>query len=469
MPDKRNGDAQQPNGMTQEAIDQEEALLGTLLYDANTVDEARLILGESAPQCFTREDRRDIWTAVTDLTAGSEPVDLLTVESRLAQMGKCQQPGTRDYLLLLVSSVASTANAGYYARTVLDAHRRRVAYGIANTACSQIYDPTVDAVSLISKFATMLSIIADNRAVVPVSARPLCDDYLERLREVRDDRIISTGFSVLDDPLGGGFFGGDLIILAARPGEGKSAIALQIAVQAARSVPVCFLSLEMSNRQLAQRVLSLTSGVFLGKLRSAQAARRMQERDWLAVEAAEVPTQLTVENASGMTAAEFQSRARLNRRRLGCELIVLDYLQLMAGSGDRREDNRNQELAAITRAMKRTSMDLDIPVLCLSQLSRDPAKQNRAPVLSDLRDSGAIEQDADTVLMLHAKERRNRDGAYDPLSTYEYDVRIEKQRQGPVMPVTMRFMPSLTAFLEPGTTGVDVGDQRVFGEEQGVL
>lgn len=395
--------------------DAEQAVLGCLLIDSAALDE----LGGLTVTDFYAERHRLIYETVVDMARRGLGVDALTVAAALGD--KAEQVGGAPYLLQLTNVVYSARQIGEYARVVKDKRVRRDMLRIAAKLgmAAKSDTPADEAISQIQSSLMELAVSSDQEGFEHLGVIGL--DHWEQLYQSRRESAgaIRTGLKPLDGVLGG-LHPSDLVILAARPGVGKSALAVQIAYEAAKAGrKVGIISLEMSPGQICERLVCGVAGLDSQKLR----LRLFSEREWneaFSVMAQVAPLPLYVEKSSVLSPSQALTRARRLKVKHGLDLMLVDYLQLM--HGDRHRENRQQEIAEISRAMKAMAMELEIPVIALSQLSRAvEQRQGKEPQLSDLRESGSLEQDADIVMFLHRPDGGN-----------ETQVLVKKHRHGPV-------------------------------------
>ena len=383
----------------------EQSVLGAVLLDPSCLDRIAEILPR--PEFFHQVSHVAIYTAMLELFTAGQPVDFVTVLEKLKESQSFEEGNGKTYLLQLAQMVPSISNVETYARIVRDKYDIRMLILTAREILEDAGDGTADAATLldsaeqrifdIRRGKNMQGLQRINEVILETF------DRLDRLNSEDRDlyKGVPTGIRELDDTITG-LNRSDLILLAARPGMGKTSFALNIARHAAVTAGkrVAFFSLEMTKEQLVSRLLSTEALVGGTKLRTGQ----LNEREWASlIEAGDVlsKTQMYFDDSSGITVPEM--KAKLRRLR-GVDLVIIDHLQLMSGS-KKTEGNRVQEISEITRNLKVMAKELDVPVLTLSQLSRESEKRTtHRPALSDLRDSGSIEQDADIVLFLYRED-----------------------------------------------------------------
>ena len=420
-------------------IEAEQSLLGSILIDPEALIRVSPIV---RPEDFYRETHETIYEAALELHERRQPADFVTLRDALQQRGLLEMVGGTAYLTTLVNSVPTSAHAEYYAQIVQRTALLRRLIEAATQITGIAFEPTDDAEETIDRAEQILFAVAErrhSRDLTPISQ--VIARYYDRIQMLAENKGqtfgIPTNFGLLDTLLGG-LQPSDLIILAARPSMGKTALALTIATQAAKRqhAHVALFSLEMSAEQLVQRLLSAETGIESQRLRIGD----VKEEEWpLIVQAASTlsDTQIFIDDSASLSVMGMRSKARRIHSQFGLDLIVVDYLQLM--EGDRRSENRVQEISNISRGLKGLARELNVPVLALSQLSRAvEARQDKRPQLSDLRESGSIEQDADVVLFIYrdamyfkTEEEWARAFPDKPYFPGLSEVWVSKQRNGP--------------------------------------
>ncbi|HXF65331.1 MAG TPA: replicative DNA helicase [Burkholderiales bacterium] len=431
------------------SIEAEQSVLGALLLDNTAWDRIADILGE---QDFYRADHRLIFRHIGELIEGGKPADALTVAESLERSGKLAEVGGNAYLASLVAATPSAANVRRYAEIVRERAIMRSLAAVGTEIAESAYNPAGrDAKALVDEAESRVFRIAEagarsRQGFVKID-RPLTET-VERIdllysREDKSEVIgLATGFLDLDR-MTSGLQGGDLVIIAGRPSMGKTSLAMNIAEHAALELKkaVAVFSMEMSGPQLAMRMIGSVGRVDQHELRTGT----FKEDDWTRLVDAVGrlnEAQIYIDDTAGLNALEVRSRARrLHRQCGGLALIVVDYLQLMSASG--REENRATEIAEISRSLKGLAKELRIPVIALSQLNRGvDARQDKRPMMSDLRESGAIEQDADLILFIYRDEVYNPDTPNKGVA----EIIIAKQRNGPTGKVNLTFLGRYTRF-----------------------
>lgn len=425
------------------SIEAEQSVLGSMLLDKEAVAAAAESLrGED----FYNENHKEIFEAMLDIYDRGRPVDLVTVVECLRQRGSLESVGGSIYISDLSMSVPSTANIRYYIRIVEEKAVLRRLIQASGDIIKESYDASEDIDIIIDHAEKKIFEISQKRD--SQSIEPLKTILLETYSKIEEmtknkGKIIGvpTGFTDFDKRTSG-LNPSDFILVAARPSMGKSSFAVNMAQYAAinHNVPVAIFSLEMSKEQLVQRMLSSEANIELQKIRTGD----LSEDDWIKLVHAAGPLSkapIYIDDTPGVSVMEIRSKARRIKLEHGLGLIVIDYLQLMSGRG--RAENRQQEISEISRSLKALARELNVPVVTLSQLSRAPeARADHRPMLSDLRESGAIEQDADVVIFLYRDEYYNPDSEKKNIA----EAIIAKQRNGPTGTVELVWLGQFTRF-----------------------
>lgn len=425
-------------------IEAEEGVLGSIIIDPEAVVQVADFL---RPDDFYREAHRAIFQAVLDLYAERGPADLITLCDELERRGRLEEIGGQAFIATLVNAVPTSANVEYYARIVeRTAIMRRLIHAAGQIAALAYNE--ADATEALDKAEQLIFAVSQRYSRSDFDdIRTLLDEYYEKLDKLHEQRGalvgLPTGFIDLDK-MTGGLQKSDLIILAARPAVGKSALALSLAYNTAlrHKSRVAFFALEMSKEQLVQRLLSMDSNIDQQRLRTGM----IEEDEWERISHSMgklSQVEIYIDDTAGISTMEMRSKARRLAAERGVDLVVVDYLQLMQGHSGGRNENRVQEISDISRSLKALARELNVPVLALSQLSRAvESRQSRVPQLSDLRESGSIEQDADIVLFIY------RDEVYNPESDRKNiaDIIVAKHRNGPIGQFSLYFKTSQTLF-----------------------
>jgi replicative DNA helicase len=423
----------------------EQSVLGGMLLSKDAIAD---VVEELKPADFYRPAHETIYDAILDLYGRGEPADAVTVSAELGRRGELSRVGGAVYLHTLLQSVPTAANAGYYARIVREQAilRRLVEAGTRIVQLGYSADGAVDEI-----------VDRAQAEVYAVTERRSRDDYLplSQVMEATLDEIeaidsrsgelvgVPTGFADLDQ-LTNGLHPGQMIVVAARPGLGKSTFGLDVARSAAihHQLPTVIFSLEMSRTEIAMRLLSAESRTHLHHLRTGG----MSEEDWnrLARRMGEVSAApLFIDDSPNLSMMEVRAKCRRLKQRHDLRLVVVDYLQLM--SMGRRYENRQQEVSEMSRALKLLAKELEVPVIAISQLNRGAEQRSdKRPQLADLRESGSIEQDADLVILLHREDAYERESP----RAGEADFIVAKHRNGPVDTITVAFQGHYSRFVD---------------------
>lgn len=425
-------------------IDAEQAVLGALFIDHEALAKVARVL---RPDDFYLDAHRMIYEAILALDEAGQPVDLLTVTNYLREKKLLDRVGGATYVASLANLVPTAANVEHYARMVEEKAILRSLIEVAERIAGLGYEGTYHVDRLMDEAEKMiLELTARKSAGVLASIREILEEIFRYIEERYKNRGkisgVATGFYDLDRLLCG-LQPGDLIIIAGRPAMGKTSLGLTIAHQVAlqHQIPVAIFSLEMSRVQLVQRMLCAEAMVDQQKVRSGY----LTEEDWVrltkaATRLAKAP--LYIDDTPVLSPRELRAKARRLQQEVGLGLIVIDYLQLM--QANRRAENRQQEIAEISRSLKSIAKDLNVPVLALAQLSRQVEQRaDKKPIMADLRESGALEQDADVVMFIY------RDEYYRPETEKRgiAEIIVAKQRNGPTGLVELAFIKEFTRFM----------------------
>lgn len=437
----------------------EEAVLGALMLDK---DALPAVLDLLRPESFYSDGHQAIYKAVLELFRNSKPIDLLTVTEELKRMGSLDLIGGAYYLVELTNRVASAANIEYHARIIAQKHIQREMIKVSTNIIRDAYEDTTDVFDLMDKAEQSLFAITEtNLSRTFEGMNSLASKLLKQIESLsqKQDGLtgVPTGFTELDR-LTSGWQPSDLIIVAARPSMGKTAFTLSLARNAAMDFGkgVAMFSLEMSNLQLVQRLVSMEAEIPSSKLRNGQ----LEPHEWQQLHTAiekmsKAP--IYIDDTPGINIFELRAKCRRLKAQHDIQLIIIDYLQLMTGGGEnsRGGGNREQEISAISRALKGLAKELNVPVIALSQLSRavETRGGSKKPQLSDLRESGAIEQDADIVGFIYRPEYYQILEDENGNSTKGMaDILINKHRNGALGEVRLRFVGEFSKFADPDDT-----------------
>ena len=397
---------------------------------------------------FYNEAHREIFGAIMDLYRDNVAVDMLTVCEELNKKKALDMVGGRAYIATLTSEVPSTANAGEYAKIVAEKAMMRQLINVSEEISAKGYDDKVPATELIDRAEADIFRVAQKRQKNDYAK--IQDVLLKNLKQIDQAQKTSgtvvglpTGFKTLDEKTSG-LHKSDLIILAARPGMGKTAFALNIAEQSAikAGASVLIFSLEMSQEQLGQRLIAMQARVESEKIKKGELDRKDWDRINVALNELN-GTKIVIDDTPGVSIMEMRNKCRRLKAEQGLDLIVVDYLQLMTFDG--RADSRQQEISALSRHLKLLAREMDCPVIVLSQLSRAPElRQDKRPMLSDLRESGSIEQDADIVIFLYRDDYYNENTEKPGIC----EVHLAKHRSGSTDRIELTWVGRYTKFRD---------------------
>jgi replicative DNA helicase len=434
-----------PDKTTPANLEAEESVLGALLIDPDAVIKVASFLRADD---FYREKNGWIYQAVIDLHERRQPADFVTVVDELERRNQLQETGGAAYVIALINNTPTAVHVEHYAHIVERTATLRRLIGAASQIAALAYEEADDLDEVVDRAEQLIFGVSERRVrrdLTPI--RQIMHGVVDRIDFLHRHKGgilgVPSGFSKIDKLLGG-FQKSDLIVLAARPGVGKTSLALNIAVNAAKRYGqrVAFFSLEMSNEQLVQRLLAAETGINQQRLRSGE----IQDDEWqMLVEAAGVlsDTLLFIDDTPAMSALELRTKARRLQAEFGLDLLIVDYLQLMRS--DARVENRVQEISYITRSLKSLARELEAPLLALSQLSRAvESRSDHKPILSDLRESGSIEQDSDIVMFIYREELVKENTERKNIA----DIIVAKHRNGPTDIVPLYFNKELTRFAD---------------------
>ena len=425
------------------SIEAEEAVLGSLLIDPDAIFE---VAGFLKPEAFYRVHNRWIYDAIVSLNERHEAIDFITLTEELRRRDQLEDVGGEAYLIGLLNVVPTAVNTRNYARAVEAAATRRELIKAAGTIADLAFDEAEEIEQVIDRAEQTLFGVSEERTtrdLVPV--KQIARSYLERVEELhlRGDDVIGvpTGFTDLDRMLGG-LNRSDLIIIAARPGMGKTSLQNAMALTAARRYHkrVAMFNLEMSGEQLVQRMISAETRIDSQRLRRGN----LEDQEWpIFMQAIGhlSETRIFIDDTPSITPMQLRTKCRRLYSEHGIDLIMIDYLQLM--QSEYRSNNRVQEISDISRALKGLARELDVPVVAAAQLSRAvEQRQDKRPLLSDLRDSGSIEQDADIVMFIYRDEYYNEATERPNIA----EVNVAKHRNGPTGTVDLFWHGKLATF-----------------------
>jgi len=424
----------------------EESVLGAVLLSS---DAANIALEKLHPEDFYIPAHQLIFEAITSLFDGNQPIDAVTVSEALRRSDALDRSGGPVYLAQLLDTVPTASNIEHYAAIVEEHALRRRLQRVGGDVTQLATRMDDDIASVLDRAEQSVFAVSERRVgdgLAPID--PLLGPAIERAEELnrRGSEVtgLPTGFRDLDRKLAG-LHPSNLLIVAARPGMGKSTLALNIAQNAAvNDMPVAIFTLEMSREEVVSRMLCASGRIDSQRLRSGQ----LGESDFTKLSnAASIlyKKPIYVDDSPGLTVTEIRAKCRRMKRRPGLSLVVVDYLQLMQGSG---QENRQQEIATISRSLKNLARELDVPIMALSQLNRSmEQREDKRPRLSDLRESGSLEQDADVVMFIYRHEYYHPE-AQETRGIAE--IAIAKHRQGATGRIDMTFLPEFTLFSDMG-------------------
>lgn len=435
-----------------QAVDLEEVVLGAMMIDKKGVDEVIDILH---PEVFYKDAHRYIYQSIVKLFESSEPIDLLTVSNQLKQDGNFEMTGGDFYLVQLTQKVSSSAHIEYHARIILQKYIQRRLIQISGEIIEEAYDETTDVFDLLDNAESKLyEVTQGNIKKSSETAQSLVMQAKRKIEEIANKEGLSgipSGFEKLDK-LTSGWQPSDLVIIAARPGMGKTAFVLSMARNIAvnSNLGVAVFSLEMSSVQLITRLISSETGLSSEKLRTGKLEKHEWEQLNVKVKGLE-KAPLFIDDTPSLSIFDLRAKARRLSSQHGIKLIVIDYLQLMTAGGTQKGGNREQEISTISRNLKALAKELDVPVIALSQLSRavETRGGSKRPLLSDLRESGAIEQDADIVSFIYRPEYYKIDEWDDEERTPtqgQAEFIVAKHRNGGLDNIRLKFIGQLGKF-----------------------
>ena len=426
-------------------IEAEQAILGSMLTDKDAVIAAIEVI---KPDDFYRDDNKAIYKSILNLYAKAEPIDIITVKAELIEEGKFEQVGGLDYIATLPDKVPTTANVDKYIKIVEEKSILRNLIKTSNELIELGYSQTEEVDAIIDQAEKKIFDMMKNRNQKGyTSIKDVLVESFAQIEKLYNQKGnitgVPTGFSELDYKTSG-LNKSDLILIAARPAMGKSALAINIATNAAvhSNVPVVIFNLEMSKEQVGNRILCSEAMVDSSKVRTG----KMDEDDWVKLASAIGPLSeapIYIDDTPGISIMEIRAKCRKLKLEKNIGLIVIDYLQLIQGSG-KKGASREQEISEISRSLKILAKELDVPVIALSQLSRAAEQRNdHRPMLSDLRESGAIEQDADIVMFIYRGDYYNQESEKKNIA----EVILAKHRGGSTGTVELLWLGNYTKFV----------------------
>jgi len=431
-------------------LDAEESVLGAVILDNEALTKALEVIGA---EDFYRDSHRRLFNAMTALFEKNEPIDIVTLADYLKRVNDLEPVGGIAYLSNLANSVPTSANIRYHAKIVREKALLRSLIQTSSHIASKVYEDNLDADEMVDYAEKMVFDIADKRTKTAfASLKSVIKDTFKMIENLYSKKEaitgVASGFKDLDE-LTSGFQSGELIVVGGRPGMGKTAFALNIAQHVAVEMkePVAIFSLEMSKEQLAMRMLCSEGMVDSGRVRKGFIGRE----DWprltnAAGRLAEAP--IFIDDSSSLTVLEIRAKARRLKMEHGrLSLVVVDYLQLMRSRGN--FERREQEISEISRSLKALAKEVKVPVIALSQLNRAVEHRGeKKPTLADLRESGAIEQDADVIIFLYKDDSSGKTNFSGPSKDNRMVVDVAKQRNGPTDKINLTFLAQFTKFVD---------------------
>ncbi len=429
-------------------LEAEQSVLGAIIIDNEALPKAMEVLG--GDEDFYKDSHKRIYRAMLELFNRGEPIDIITLTDYLRKTDELESIGGIAYLSFLANSILTAANVRYHSKIVREKALLRSLLNAASHIASKVYEDDLEADEMVDYAEKIIFEIAENRIKVSFSnIKDIMKDTFKSIQHLYEKKEaitgIPSGFKDLDE-LTAGFQRGDLIIIGGRPGMGKTAFAMNIAQHVGINIkePVAIFSLEMSKEQLGIRMLCSEAMVNSSNVRKGY----INKDDWPKLTSAASRlggAPIFIDDSSSITVLEIRAKARrLKLEHGGLGLVIIDYLQLMRSRGS--FERREQEISDISRSLKALAKELKVPVIALSQLNRDVEKRpNKKPVLADLRESGAIEQDADVIIFLYREEIYNKT---NPAIKGKAEVILEKQRNGPTDIVNLTFLDDSTRFVD---------------------
>jgi replicative DNA helicase len=419
---------------TPQAIDFEEAILGSLMLDKHCIDKCTDI----TPQMFFKDEHRIIFTNILKLLSANKPIDFLSISQSLKDNGQLEQIGGLSTLVFITSKISSSANIEYQKSILIQKFVQRETMNVCAEGMQKIWNDGIDPFKEKDLIIKRLEDLNASKSISFKKLDLIVDETLTLLEKIQSqDSLITgldTGYLTLNKYLNG-WQNSDLVIIGARPATGKTAFCLNLVTNIVRqNIPCAVFSLEMSSKQLVDRLISNVSNIEAYRLKSGD----LTESNWTTLHTQQWTFPLYIDDTASLNILDFKARARRMVKDLGVKFIVVDYLQLMTTYDT---GNREQQLGSISRGLKATAKELNIPIIALAQLSRDVEKSNRLPMLSDLRESGSIEQDADIVMFLHNQT--------DPMNEIvDVSVVVAKHRAGQVGLIDFEFNKGYQRFIE---------------------
>ncbi len=435
-----------------QAVELEEAVLGAIMLEKDAIIEVMDIL---SPDSFYKEEHQKIFQAILDLSSNDKAIDILTVTEEMKKRKELDEIGGPLYITQLTGRVASAAHIDYHARIIAQKYIQRELIRVSTEIQNQAFDESIDVNDLLDfSESELFNIAQGNIKKETVKINVLLKEAISQIEEAskREDSLrgIPSGYTKLDR-LTSGWQKSDLVIIAARPSMGKTAFVLSMArnITVEHEKSVAIFSLEMSSIQLVNRLIVMETELPSNRIRNGNLAQYEWEQLDIKIKRL-VDAQIYIDDTPAISVFELRAKCRRLKRQYDVDLIIIDYLQLMSGTQDTK-GNREQEVSAISRALKGIAKELDVPVIAISQLNRsvEIRSGNKRPQLSDLRESGAIEQDADMVIFIHRPEKYGfmEDEEGNSLKGVA-EIIMAKHRNGPIGDVRLRFRDECAKFVE---------------------
>lgn len=439
-----------------QAVELEEAVLGAIMLEK---DALASIIDIIRPEAFYKESHQIIFSAITRLFSKTEPIDILTVTNELKFTGELDAAGGPFYIAQLTNRVASAANTEFHTRIVIQKFIQRELIRISSDIIRDAYEDTTDVFELLDRAENHLFSVGENNLRRNYNdMQSLVRNAVKQIESAKNNQGsfsgVGSGFTELDR-VTSGWQPSDLIVIAARPGMGKTAFVLTLARNAAIDFnkPVAVFSLEMSSVQLVTRLISAEAQLSGDKLRKGDLApHEWQQLNSKINNLIDAP--IFIDDTPSLSIFELRAKARRLKAQHNIQMIIIDYIQLMTGGVEKSNGNREQEISTISRSLKSLAKELNVPVLALSQLNRSvETRPNKKPLLSDLRESGAIEQDADMVVFIYRPEYYKLDQSPEGESLLGMaEISIAKHRNGALEDVKLKFISKYAKFVDPDPT-----------------
>lgn len=435
-------------------VEMEKVVLGAILLEKNALTQVVDIL---KPEVFYSAQHQLIYNAIQSLFSSSNPIDILTVTAQLQKTGELVSAGGAYYISSLTTRVGSSAHVEYHARILLQKHIQRSLIAVSSNIITEAYEDTTDVFDLLDTAESNIFKVSEGligKEIIPMQA--LVGQAIKDVEAAKNHGTgitgVESGFTSLDR-VTSGWQKSDLIILAARPGMGKTAFVLSMARNAAVEFkrPVALFSLEMASLQLVNRLVSSETGISVEKMKKGTLEdHEFEQLNALSGKLAEAP--LYIDDTPALSVFQLRAKARRLKAQFDISMIIIDYLQLMTVGGDNKSGNREQEISTISRSLKGIAKELNVPVIALSQLSRavETRGGTKRPQLSDLRESGAIEQDADMVCFIYRPDYYgfDADESGNPYPQGLTEIIIAKHRNGALEDIPLRFIGALSKFTD---------------------